>query len=69
VGAVPFGNTPPYVVRPIYESKMPVRALEPYSATFHYVEVPAGARPPAHPRTMKEAVEICSKAPPVPPRK
>jgi hypothetical protein len=60
VGAVPFTDKGPYISKPIWESKQPVRALEPYSATFHYVEPAAGA-PAPKPRTMKQAVELRSK--------
>lgn len=61
VGAVPFADKGPYIAKPIWESKQPVRQLEPYSATFHYVE-PAASTPPPKPRTMKEAVDLCAKA-------
>jgi hypothetical protein len=60
VGAVPFADKGPYISKPIWESKPPVRALEPYSATFHYVEPAAGA-PAPKPRTMQQAIELCSK--------
>ncbi len=62
VGAVPFSGAGPYIPRPIWESQRPVRELEPYAATFHYVEPPAASAPPAKPRTMKQALAICAKA-------
>lgn len=58
VGALPFEDKGPYISQQISQSKWPVRALEPYSATFHYVEPVAGAKP--KPRTMNQAVELCS---------
>lgn len=61
VAALPFApNKGPYVALPISQSKPPVRALEPYSASFHYVELPAGA-PPPKPRTLQEAVSLCRR--------
>lgn len=62
VGAVPFTpEAAPYVVRPLWESRPPFRRLEPYSATFHYVELAPGAKaPPA--RTLRDAMKICAEA-------
>lgn len=70
VGAVPF--TPekaPFLPKPLWESQQPLRALEPYTASFLYVEAPApaasGARAakPATPkaRTMKDALALCAE--------
>jgi hypothetical protein len=62
VGAVPFTeNAAPYLPRPLWESRQPLRRLEPYSATFHYVEVPAGTKAPP-PRTLRDAVRLCQAA-------
>ena len=63
VGALPFVDKGPAISEPIWKSRMPVRTLEPYHATFHYAEAARGATPPK-PRTMKQAVDICSKARP-----
>ena len=63
VGALPFVAKGPAISEPIWKSRMPVRTLEPYHATFHYAEAARGATPPK-PRTMKQAVDICSKARP-----
>ena len=60
VGAVPFGGKTPYVAKPIWESHPPVRTLEPYSATFHYVDVKAGDKPPK-PRSLQDAIALCAK--------
>ncbi len=65
VGAQPFAaGKGPYVSDQISRSRPPVRQLEPYSATFHYVEPPASG-PAPKPRTMKQAIELCAKAAPV----
>lgn len=62
VGASPFSaEKPPYLPKPLWESKPPLHALEPYAATFHYVEPQPGAAPPK-PRTMAQAVKLCSEA-------
>ena len=61
VGSVPFKDPGPYIVKPIWESQPPVHQLEPYAATFHYVEVAPGKLTPP-PRTMKQAMDICRKA-------
>jgi hypothetical protein len=50
VGAVP---------KPLWESAPPFHSLEPYSATFHYVEQAKGMKATA-PRTMREALRICA---------
>ena len=49
VGALPFTlEKAPYLPKPLWESRQPLHSLEPYSATFHYVEPPkAGAKAPA----------------------
>ncbi len=60
VGASPFGGKPPYVARPIWESRPPVRALEPFAATFHYVEPKPGDKPPK-PRTLRDAITLCAQ--------
>ena len=60
VGAVPFTDKGPYIPQQISGSKPPVRSLEPYSATFHYVE-PAPGAPVPKPRTMKQAIDLCAK--------
>ncbi len=65
VGAQPFVDKGPYVAEQISRSRPPVRSLEPYSATFHYVEPPARGAPPPKPRTLKQAIELCAKAAPV----
>ncbi|MBL8328932.1 MAG: hypothetical protein JNJ71_08780 [Rubrivivax sp.] len=70
VGAVPFPPTAAlYLPRPLWESRQPLRQLEPYSATFHYLEPPAGA-PAPKPRTLRDAVRLCAEvAKAAPPRK
>jgi len=61
VGAVPFpANKGPYISPQIWGSKQPIRRLEPYAATFHYVE-PAASAPVPAPRTMKQAIALCAK--------
>jgi len=68
VGAVPFTDeTAPVLPKPLWESRPPWRSLEPYAATFHYVEADAtsskgakGRTPP--PRSMKQALQICAAA-------
>jgi hypothetical protein len=69
VGAVPFvPEKAPVLPKPLWESKQPWRSLEPYAATFHYVEAdakedakdPKGRAPKA--RTMKQAQQICAVA-------
>jgi hypothetical protein len=70
VGAVAFKpEAAPYLPKPLYESTFPLRALEPYSATFHYVEddKPDKAGKPPKPRTMKQAQKICAEAAKKPP--
>ncbi len=76
VGAVAFKpDQVPLLPQSLWESKFPLRALEPYSATFHYVEPPkdgaasgaAKAPPAAKPRTMKQAQAICAEAAKKPP--
>lgn len=62
VAALPFTDKPPYISQPIWGSKPPVRALEPYGATFHYVDHQAGA-PLPKPRTLKQALELCAAKP------
>ncbi len=62
VGAVPFVDRGPFIAEPISKSRMPVRQLEPYAATFHYVDASAAPAPKA-PRTWKQAVDICKKTP------
>lgn len=60
VGAVPFKNDAPlYLPKPLWESRPPLRWLEPYTATFHYVELAASA-PPPKPRTLRDAARICA---------
>lgn len=62
VGAVPFTDaTAPQIVKPLWESRQPFRRLEPYSASFHYVE-PAASAPPPKPRTLRDALQLCAKA-------
>ncbi len=59
VGAVPFAGTAgPQIVEPLWKSRPPLRALEPYAATFHYVE-PVAGQPAPKPRTLADAVKIC----------
>jgi hypothetical protein len=64
VGAVPFSpEAAPLLPKPLWESRHPWRALEPYAATFHYVEPPApGGKPGAvpKPRTLRDAVKLCA---------
>ena len=63
VGAVPF--TPekaPFLSKPLWESRPPWKSLEPYAATFHYVEpLPSGKAP--KPRTLRDALKICAQTP------
>ena len=62
VGAVPFGpQSQLYLPKPLYESRQPLRQLEPYAATFHYVEQPAST-PAPKPRTLRDAQAICTRA-------
>lgn len=62
VGAVPFAaDRVPLLPKPLWESKQPWRSLEPYAATFHYVELDAKGRAPKA-RTMKQALTICAAA-------
>ncbi|MCE2657997.1 MAG: hypothetical protein LW854_07065 [Rubrivivax sp.] len=62
VGAVPFSEgTVLYLPEPLWLSRQPLRQLEPYSASFHYVELPApGAKAPA-PRTLRDAGHLCAQ--------
>lgn len=65
VGAVPFAaDKAPVLPKPLWESKQPWRSLEPYAATFHYVDADAkdakGRAPKA--RSMKQALDICAAA-------
>ena len=60
VGALPFTpDQAPYLPKPLWESRQPLRSLEPYAATFHYVEPAPGAKPP-RPRAMRDALKICA---------
>ncbi len=62
VGAVPFSpDKAPVLPKPLWESKQPWRSLEPYAATFHYVEPDAKGRVPKA-RTLKQAQKICAAA-------
>lgn len=61
VGAVPFTpEAAPVLPKPLWESRTPWRALEPYAATFHYVEPPAAGAKPPKPRTLRDAVKLCA---------
>lgn len=66
VGAVPFSpDQAPVLPKPLWESRQPWRSLEPYAATFHYVEAKdtkdlKGRVPKA--RSMKQAQKICAAA-------
>jgi hypothetical protein len=62
VGAVPFtAKAAPFLPKPLWESRPPLRWLEPFSATFHYVELPASA-PTPQARTLRDAARICAEA-------
>jgi len=62
VASLPFTQEhAPYLPKPLWESRPPVHVLEPYAATFHYVDVAAGAKPPKA-RTLKQAVKLCSES-------
>ncbi len=62
VGAVPFAPKAELLLpSQLWESRQPLRQLEPYSATFHYVE-PAAGTPAPKPRTLKDAARICADA-------
>jgi hypothetical protein len=62
VGAVPFGpKATLYLPKPLWESRQPLRQLEPYAATFHYLD-PAASAPAPKPRTLKDAQRICAQA-------
>ena len=64
VASVPFTKEhAPYVPKPLWESQPPVHALEPYAATFHYVELAPGSKPPKT-RTLKQAIELCAESKP-----
>ena len=60
VGAVPFSaKMAPYLPKPLYLSQEPLHSLEPYSATYHYVESKGQIKLKPI-RTMSEALEICA---------
>jgi hypothetical protein len=63
IGAVPFSaKKVPYLPKPLWESQRTLHALEPYPATFHYVEVAPGAKSPRPPKplTLKQAIRLCN---------
>jgi hypothetical protein len=61
VGAEPFSvQKAPYLSKPLYESQEPLHSLEPYSATFHYVES-KGQIKLLPKRTLGDAAKICAQ--------
>jgi hypothetical protein len=62
VGAVPFPNgTALHLPQPLWESRQPLRQLEPYSASFHYLELPAPGAKATAPRTLRDAGRLCAQ--------
>ena len=69
VGAVPFTDeNAPLLPKPLWESRQPWRSLEPYAATFHYVEAKDLKSRAPKPRSMKQALQICAAAAKTAPR-
>jgi hypothetical protein len=63
VGATHFPEgTTLYLPEPLWASRQPLRQLEPYSATFHYVDKPAAGTAAAKPRTLQDAARLCAQA-------
>lgn len=61
VGAVPFDDAhAPYLPQPLVRSEGPLHGLEPYAATFHYVNADE-AKKRARKRTLTTALKICQR--------